>query len=152
MSAGLFRQIKRNSPFPPDFSHLPELPSRSSSHLVSARGPRHPVLGRLVWHPCDKQQHHHWAPDIIMKHNARVCFYLRTVTKWLQVHYLPVLSGCVLAFSCSSCSQQNFFRPSPLEGLLSSSSILFYHECYSNYWCPSREKLGQLNLRSMFSS
>lgn len=135
-----------------DFLHLPELPSRSSLHLVSARRPGHPVLGRMVRDPCDKQQHHHRAPDVIMKHNERICFYLRTVSKWPQVHFLPVLCGCVLALSFSSCSQQDFCRPSPLEGLLSSSSILFYHGCYSNYWCPSREKLGQLNMRSIFSS
>lgn len=97
MSTGLFRQIKRNSLFCPDFSHLPELPSRSPLHLVSARRPGHAVLGRMVRDPCDKQQHHHWAPDIILKHYGKALCLL------LPQDWNQVAAGALFACTVRVC-------------------------------------------------
>lgn len=58
-------------------------------------------------------------------------------------------SWCGIQAASSPCSQQNFCRPSPLEGLLSSSVL---HRGSDNSWCPSiGGRRGQLNMTSILS-
>lgn len=67
-----------------------------------------------------------------------------------------VASGALFACTlwvCPSFVFQLLFTAELLQAQpFGRASVFIFHGCYSNYWCPSREKLGQLNMRSIFSS
>lgn len=106
----------------------------------------------MVWDPCDKQQHHHWAPDIIMKHNIKGLL-LPQDCNWVAS---GALFACTL-WVCPSFHLQLLFTAELLQAQpFGRASVFIFHPLLPwmllQLLVPFHRKLGQLNLRSIFSS